>query len=638
MGAPQASPETKKMYRHWRFEMQMTQKAAAARVGMSESWAKAYERGLNNTSGGEYRRQKAQESIPGAKHRHELDPIALDCLDDFERWRVRYTGHLSTPWQIETAQMIVDLSATPDKEYVVENVCPGTGKTTLKRDIAAWLTCRDRSLRGQFGSRVEGTAVKDLKALRRMLERTTPPKAKDDDRERGLAVDAVACMAVEYGAFKPAQLDTWRNEEFIVAQLDDEMIVEKEATWSAYGMDSSFIGLRYKYVFWDDVVDKTTVRTGDAIEGQRTWWDDDGETRLEPGGLMWLIGQRYHPQDLYRYCLNKTIEDDREDDEIPEGEERKPEIPVYQHIVYRAHDESKCSPENHRKDAPAWPEGCLLDPKRVPYRGKGGINDMTRNKPRTFQIQYQQEDVDPDDTLCKEVWLTGGIDPETSELAPGCWDHNRDICELPKGLNGIHKSIATIDPSATKMWAVQWWIDTPEASSQSWLMDTERKAMELPDILAEDPNTGQFSGIMEEWQQRSVQLGHPIHHWIIEANAAHRYLLQQALVHRWMQSRNVTIIAHNTTGKKKWDEERGPWSMRDHFRMGRIRLPGKQHGDALGRVHSLRFTNEATHWPNGGGTTDQVMAASFFFWHKDNLFPPQQEDVYLHRPSWARAA
>lgn len=595
------------------------------------------------------RAEREGSRLPGPKSREQLCPEALRALDDFEFFRRRYMGHVSTPWQVETAYRVVELLATPDKEFVVENCPPGGGKTTLAHDIAAWCTARNRRLRGLFGSRIENNATRQLRRLRRTLERTKPLRAKPEDIARGLAADAAACMAADFGTFKPVTSDVWRADEFLVAQLDDEVVDEKEPTWSSYGMNSGQLGNRFELIFWDDVVDKATIRTLDAILEQRSWWDDEAETRLEPGGVLFLIGQRMASQDLYRHCLDKRVDVDEDDVDVdgedPEvvdtdgaADEYRPRI--YHHVVYRAHYEELCQgAASHGRDAPAWPDGCLLDPHRLPWSGSGGLRAIQATKAQTFRVSYQQEDVDPDQVLAKDVWVWGGVDPETGEMAPGCTDDDRDLCELPKGLKGPKVSAATVDPSGKKMWACQWWVHTPDASAQSFLMDLERKAMPANQLLDWDENNQRFYGLMEEWQARSVEMGIPITHWIVEVNAAQRYLLAYDHVRRWMAKWKVSIIPH-TTSSKKLDQDYGPWITRDEWKFGRIRLPMKQGLANRARIQSLKLVGEATRWPNASTTDDEVMAHWFFFLWLPTLVKivrraeAEERDREEKRPGW----
>jgi hypothetical protein len=219
-----------------------------------------------NSSGGAIRAARGDGLAPAPIAFGDLCDEARRAWDDFEFFRLRYFGHVSMPWQVEAAASVLEWLESPETVIVVKNVMPGAGKTTLKVDIAAWLTVRNRRIRGLFGSRKESNAMRDLLRLRRYLERVTPPRAKPLDLARGLAVDAEACLAMEFGSFKPLTREVWRRGEFVVAQFDEELVEEREPTWSCYGIESGILSNRFEFVAWDDIDDKATLRTMGAIE------------------------------------------------------------------------------------------------------------------------------------------------------------------------------------------------------------------------------------------------------------------------------------------------------------------------------------------------------------------------------------
>src|SRR5690606_4279018 len=170
-----------------------------------------------------------------------------------------------------------------------------------------------------------------------------------------------------------------------------------------------------------------------AIEAQREWWDNEGETRLEPGGLLLLVGQRLSSSDLYRYCLDKVAGIEELDGEEDIDRASK----MYHHIIYRAHDEKRCraaeDPSVHDRDAtPQLPDGsggCLLDPRRLNWR----MLENKRKNSTDFATVYQQEDADPSQVLVPKLWVTGGVGTDGVEY-PGCWDNDRGLWEIPEGL------------------------------------------------------------------------------------------------------------------------------------------------------------------------------------------------------------
>lgn len=605
-------PRNVQQYLHLRWKVGLGQGKAAKEAGIGEWKARELDRGYAN--GQEARAQREELDTPQPKAEGELSEEALRALHDFQFFRLRYFGHVSVPWQVEAAEQLVELLASDGDELVVVNCPPGSGKSTLfAHDIPAWLTVRDREIRGIIGSRTARQAEAYTARLRKTFERRFPVQAKEREKALGLAVDAAATLVDDFGRFKPDRSELWTREAFFVSQPGDKVVSEKEPTWTAFGMDSGSLGWRVDYLVWDDLVDKST-RSPEAEEMQRIWWDDEAESRLEPGGCGVLQGQRLRSTDLYRYNLDKRVLDD-------DGEETS--RPAYRHIVYKAHYEDRCTGDHGRSALP-YPDGCLLDPRRLSWKK---LQQKKANG--KFETVFQQEDVDSSEVLVQKVWIDGGRGVDGVDH-PGCWDKDRGLCQLPKGLAPPVLSVVTADPSPTKFWSIQWWVVHPE-TNQRFLMDLIRQAMDAPDFLDWDYNEGAWHGVMEEWQVRSVELGLPISHWIVEANAAQRFMLQYDHVKRWVAARSVSVMPHQTH-RNKADAERGVETIAPHYRHGRVRLPGR----LMARTASLKLYDEVTKWgPDYRGTDDCVMAHWFLEYNLPLLQVVDPTKIpRVGRPSW----
>jgi hypothetical protein len=241
-------------------------------------------------------------SVGGVVVEAPLCVEARRALEDFEFFRLRYFGRRSSPWQLRAAYEVLRLLGSGDREFVVMNEPPGSGKSTLfTHDLPCWLIVRDRGVRVMVASRTERQARMYVGRLKKSLEREVPLRAGVDDLSLGVAFDAVATLAGDFGAFRPeGRSDKWRVDELFVRQLDGVALDDKEATVSAWGQDSGFLGGRFDFVVWDDLVDRKNSKSLESREGLREWWDTEAETRLEPGGLLLLQGQRIANNDLYR--------------------------------------------------------------------------------------------------------------------------------------------------------------------------------------------------------------------------------------------------------------------------------------------------------------------------------------------------
>lgn len=620
---------------------------AAREIGIAPKTGRAWEKNMRDSSGESYHQRQALARLKGPIPYNEMTKEARRGHDDFEFFRRAHFGRVSSPWQIDAAWKFQEALWTPQKEYINLNCPPGSGKSTLLHDIEAWLTVRNRAIRGMLGSATQRLANRYNGRLRRTFERMRPPQMDSTQVAAGRAVDPIASLVSWYGRFQPDDNELWRMEEFIVAQMGDIAIGEKEPTWQAFGLDTEYLGNRVDISVWDDVVTKRTMKTAESIENQRDSWDDQAETRIEPGGALFLVGQRLGPMDLYAY--NKAKEagalEDLEDaslDEIAEPYEINPEGSkkprMYHSFVYPAHDEARCngnhSVKNPRYWAPDDNEACLLDPVRLSWTELRQKQLSSMDKYRTV---YQQEDVDPEDVLVPMAYIVGG--EYNGEMLPGCFDKNRGYHELPKSLSFDTYSVVTVDMSPTMYWAVEWWLHDA-ATEYRYLMELERKKMDASQFLDYNPDAElehRYTGVLEDLWQLSNKLGRPFRILIIERNGAQRFLMQLDYFRRWCALRGVSYFPHDTMANKS-DPDFGVQILTTQYRHGRVRLPNKSQRGDMGFAMSDQLVREVTVWPNGT-TNDCVMAQWFLEWWIPRFVMPSLDEMpRAHRPSWMKRA
>ena len=129
-------------------------KAKAAEALRKETDAKASK--VRRNEGGEqrddYNAFMDAIDLPSAVPDDRLCPEAQHGKEDFAFFREYYLGRVPSPWQVEAALELVKLLESEEKEFVVVNVPPGAGKSTLFHDVAVWAIVRDRKIRIMIGS------------------------------------------------------------------------------------------------------------------------------------------------------------------------------------------------------------------------------------------------------------------------------------------------------------------------------------------------------------------------------------------------------------------------------------------------------------------------------------------------------
>jgi hypothetical protein len=570
------------------------------------------------------------ENLPPVIPLGRLSERAQRGLEDFDYFRRVYLGRVPSPWQVDAAYKIVKKLESNDKEFLVLNCPPGAGKSTLFHDVAVWCIVRNRAIRVMIGSVSQTLAKMYSRRIRETLERTYPLQPDPEMVKKGLAINAEGCLALDYGRFKPMNAGSlWRAEEFIVEQQNNFGLDNKEPTVSAYGIDSEFIGHRADLCLFDDVASPENAKESVARDRLLERWDSMAEARVDPGGLLAVIGQRLGPQDLYAHCLSKvTYEEVEYDGSDVTNLEDVPD-PVkkvkYEHLVYKAYyEELDTGPKSKRTDSPPWPDGPLLDPFRLSWRD---LSYIKHSNPTKFKVVYQQEDIDHGNYLIERVWATGGMGPD-GVMYQGCIDRDRQPGYIPAGLEPPIISIASVDPSPTNFWAVQWWLFQPSTNLR-YLVDVERTRLSAEELLGYDTGTRDYSGIMEIWQNRSFEMGYPISHWIVEVNAAQRFLLAHDFVRKWQALHGVLVVPH-TTSRNKLDENLGVEALLPPlWRTGQVRLPTMRDN-----WKTLALIDEMSSWTrNKKNGTDLVMAHWFAELHMPQLGPVKRPPR-LWRPSW----
>ncbi len=615
----------RKLYHELRYGMKLSRTAAYRRAGVSKAWSykedKLVESGEHENMAANYLRPDAtpMQRSNNARTRtkevtaaaEDISPLPLDLispdaqqqLEDFHYFCHVQFGRTTTPWRRAAFARVWKLWDSPEKEYAIVNAPPGIGKSVMfTHDFPVWLTVRDRYIRGLIGSSSQRLATRYTRRMRDTFARRFPLEASPLEIKLGLAIDAASTLITDFGRFRSGQVEQlWAAEQFEIELLQGFDTGEKEPTWQAYGRDSEQLGNRVNLALWDDLVTRKTLnltRSEEFVE----WFTDEAETRLEPGGLFLPVGQRIDTSDLYRNRLDAIAVDI--DDEGNEVRAKK-----YKHFIFPAHIDENCTGDhardaqpadfNHSTGDPIPGTGCLLDPARQTW---SELSQVRSGSSRKFAVLYQQEDVSEGTKLVSHLWVVGGENSD-GEIFNGCLDVERNILEVPEHLDRSCPSVASVDPSVRNKWAVEWWINDPKFDIDH-LIDLYKGELTAGELLSYNVSNGEFYGIMDEWQQRSVAMGRKITHWVVETNVQQRYLLQHDFVHQWTRRHGVTLVAHTTHSHNKHDVEHGFWQMRNQWRLGKTRIPAHPDTAHIGQ----QLIDEVYIWPTPHAEDDAAMA------------------------------
>ncbi len=577
---------------------------ASAEVGMSRSWGWRISRGLTSSQN-LVTIEREEQLQPDPKAWDQLDGGVRDTLKDFNLFCEVFLLRQSMAWRYDAAMRTVEaLQDESRRTYIVANEPPGSGKSTLFTcDIPLWLIAgggfedvlRGRALRAMLGAYGMTTSRHYVRRLRTLLE--SPRAFYDKNTQRSGELSLVQA----FGRFKPRQPGVpWREDELIVEQMADIDLTEKEPSLQAASRERGFLGERVELAVWDDLVVTGNVRTTEVRANLASWFADEAESRIEPGGVLLLVGQRLGPDDLYRNRLDVVYIDE-------DGQSRR----KYEHIVYPAHRDDGCDGDHRQWDGAH--DGCLLDGSRLPM---GELEIEKQSNPRKYRLLFQQEDVDPAGALVAPEWLDGGTDKD-GVVRVGCYDRDRGFLEWPKGISGLI-DVVTVDPSAGNFWGIEWWAVHPETRAQYLIRGIRSRSFRAGDLL-ESGEGGRLTGVMQDWQELSVQRGHPIKCWVIEGNSAFRHLVQYDHYRRWQQQwPGVNVILHKTSDVNKFDAVLGVEAILPQlYSQGLARLPRKP-GDLEALTFMNAFIKELTQYPEGA-TTDLVMAHWQLCWNLEHI-------------------
>lgn len=538
----------------------------------------------------------------------DLEWSAKKACEDFAYYSSYFLGMEWPPWAVIAANTLLEKYHSPEDEYVVMNVGPGFGKTTLVTyAFASWIAARERAMGSEPRASLGHASWNKATWYAKRLRTTWTYNEK---------------LIKAFGRFKPeSNLAPWSVEELLVEPLKWEALREKEPTVTAQSYEGSILSGRYGLIIWDDLIDKRNSSTAEGREKLADWWERDAEGRLEPGGLLVLSNARFGPEDL-SWQVRQTFDYDNIGDPNDEGPPRQ----LYTQIAFPSHAERDCNAATTGGHTGPWPNGCLLDPERGSWKRLSHF--LVKNEGR-FRLVWQQEDTDPMGFLAERIWFEGGTDVRGVDHKP-CFNYTRKMGDLPEREDSPLLSLMSIDPSSSHYWALEHWLVYPD--EQQVLLRGERSILKVHELLYE-PSAGVYTGKLESYWQAALSKGVPYTFLVYEMNIQ-KALPEMPYFNDWAASRGIVHLPHTTT-RNKTDPDSGVEMLGQLYRAAKVDLP---YDGVDARIFSDQFRREACAWPEGA--TDDLIMCHWFPNHKlANLILSVQgwsdENDYDATPSWA---
>lgn len=517
----------------------MTVKEIAKKLRRSERYIYAVMRWANDSG------DRVVIEIPDPKPTDALAPEVRGLLemtpDAFEGFFNRYSGRILAPIH---KQWVKDALSS---KRVLINCPPRHAKSTIFSVwFPIWLVCMDRDVQILICSQTERLAMKFSNEIAAQLTYNLK-------------------LIQDFGRFKPEMGDwPWRpgDGELMVEGRRRE-VKSGDMTIQIRGSGQQILGMEANWVIADDVVSRENARTPQQREAISEWFHGDVMSRLEPGGVAVVIGQRLHLYDLYGELAREKV---------PGTDQLR-----WLHINYPA--------------VLDWEEKKVLWPDRWPWAEiMEKYVDLGSSR---FEAMYQQNPLPEGEALAQRRWIYGGGD------APGCLDLDRVVGQGAKGVSRPVRVIS-LDPSPTRYAGlIVAELDWDPQMFNATILEVRREKMQVRDMLSH--------------VERCVDWYEP-HYFVFEKNAAQRWLLQDPTMEALR--RRIQVIPHET-GRNKGDPVLGIESLSVDFEFGRIRLP---YGDAESKQMSELLIQEALTYPQGQ-TDDLLMALWFIKFNYSRLVP-----------------
>jgi len=253
------------------------------------------------------------------------------------------------------------------------------------------------------------------------------------------------------------------------------------------------------------------------------------------------------------------------------------------------------------------------------YGMQGGIT--------AFYRRYQNKPINPEKQKFHEAMFAGGIDKDTGNEYPGCWDESHTLKARPAewvaavGLDPMSSSLS----KRSKRCGLVTLAANPAEPDHFYLIDIDwGKWLQESTDLERKTQMGQFVKMVSEYDARGY----------IESNACQLGLQGAAAVEAKRRGLSISVRPHYT-GSNKLDPDIGIEGMVPMIESGRLHLPA---ADAYDRLRAKELVSEFVLY--GVYPYTDILMAFWFAWFNlkkrlkatnSKKAPPKEPPSYVNR-------
>lgn len=451
-------------------------------------------------------------------HRDLRKAIAKHSVAFFASY---YLGITLADHQVNWANKVIKTS----RGLIIAPV--GHGKTELiSKVLALWVIANNKNARILLLGETERTAIKNLNVIKYELRYNKR-------------------LIADYGVFYSSR-NKWDASAIEVVRHKNL----KDYSFQAVGATGAITGGRFDYIIADDLIGRLSALKAEVREKTFENFQSTIKTRLEPDGIIWLIGTRKHFDDIYGRLIKNplwTVIHDRAIIREPADWEM---VKLEKPIIRPNGTEQYFIPVIHGEDRGEclWPEMRPMELLLLERMDNGTI---------VFSREWQGDVVDDETTSFRIQWLENCRDEGRSYIAGA----------IPKEVRDQYRVIVLgMDPSLV----------TSEKRAEA--RDTDNFVGALIGLRKDSPKHDLLGlylhrGLTPDATQKRVKVIHDNtlpHYFAIETNSFGE-IVRWNLIHKMDLGR---LIEHKT-GKNKSDLYEGVPMLSPLFENGMISLPYK---------------------------------------------------------------